>query len=71
MAKCVPHGTRRNELRVPAAMCVGDHGPELVAALSQAADAGFVAFQIDDGTTLPECGLASVKQAIRFVKRRT
>ncbi len=70
VGKCAVPGAKRNELRVPAEMCVGDHGPELVASLSQAADAGVSAFQIDGGTTLPESGLASVKQAIRFVKRR-
>jgi len=69
-AKCVTAAAKRSELRIPAAMCVGDHGPELVATMSQAADAGVTAFQIDGGTTLPEIGLASVKQAIRFVKRR-
>jgi len=70
VAKCVVPRARRNELRIPAAMCVGDHGPELVACLSQAADAGVTAFQIEGGTTLSESGLATVKQAIRFVKRR-
>ena len=71
VAKCVVPGAQRSELRVPAARCVGDHGPELVASLSQAAEAGVSAFQIDGGTTLPESGLASVKQAVRFIKRRT
>ncbi len=55
---------------MPPAMCVGDHGPELVASMSRAGDAGVLAFQIDGGTTLPERGRSSVKQAIRFVVRR-
>ena len=51
-------------------MCVGDHGSALVATMSQRGDAGVPAFQIDGGTTLPVSGLASVKQATRFVERR-
>ncbi len=50
-------------------MCMGDHGSELVASMSQAADAGMTAFRIDGGTTLPQGGLASVRHAIRFVER--
>jgi len=69
VSRCAVASAKRSELHIPATMCVGDHGPELVATMARAGEAGITAFQIDGGTTLPESGLAAVKQAIRFVKR--
>lgn len=54
---------KRRELRIPASLCTADHGPHLVALMSQAGESGVTGVQIDGGAS------DSVRQAIRFVRR--
>jgi len=60
---------RPRELSVPAGLCVGDRSPELVAAMVREAEAGCSTFQIDGDAVFTADGRATVKQAVRFVRR--
>ena len=69
LSRAAPSGTRRNEVRLPAACAVGAAGDRLVGVLPEAARAGFTALEVDNYGILPRAALATLKRAMRFARR--
>jgi hypothetical protein len=60
---------RRRELRLPASWAVGPDAQELVRAVAKAAEGGCDGFLFDHLGLLPDRGLNTVRQALRFARR--